>query len=123
MHSQPNAKMNIQTESNSYAAAAHSMISEYFIIHTTVGSTNLGNRTRIKIEGTYQDAVNMAHQIWNLLEKKTLVTVHSDEYCLHFWHWISATGEVKDRNTNSGVVHPEGYNVIWANNAYRLAAD
>lgn len=94
----------------------------YFIDHITIGSINLGNRTRTKIEGTYQDAVNAAHRIWNALEKKTLVTVHSEHYCLYFWHWIGAKGEVIDRNTNSGVVYPTGYKVVFADNAYRLAA-
>lgn len=93
----------------------------YFIDHQADDSANLGNRTRIKVEGTYQDAVDMAHQIWNSLERKKLVTVHGNEHCLYFYHWIGAKGEVKDRNTNSGVSYPTGYKVIFENNAYRAA--
>lgn len=94
----------------------------YYIDHLAIGATNLGNRTRTAVEGTYQDAVTKAHEIWQGLEKKTLVTVHSDSYCLYFWHWIGATGDVMDRNTNSGVTFPESYDVIFSGNAYRLAA-
>lgn len=94
----------------------------YYIDHIAAGSINLGNRSRIKVNGSYQEAVDMAHKVWCALENKTLVTVHTDEHCLYYWHWIGAKGEVKDRNINSGVVYPAGYSVVFKDNAYRLAA-
>lgn len=96
-------------------------ISTYFIDHCREGSTNLGDRVKTEIVGTYQQAVDLAHEIWNGMEKKTLVTVHSDSFCLYFWHWIGATGEVKDRNSRTGATWPAGYAVKYERNAYRAA--
>ena len=94
----------------------------YFIDYITPGSTCLANRTRVEVNGTYQDAVNKAHEIFQALEKKTGIGVHSDKYCLYFWHRIDATGKVQDRNTNSGVTYRESYPIKFENNAYRDAA-
>lgn len=94
----------------------------YFIDHLQVGSINLGCRTRIKVEGTYQEAVDMTHQVWNTLEKKTLVTLHSDLHCVGYWHWIGAEGEVRDRNTGSNVKFQASYKTAIIDGAYRIAA-
>ena len=92
----------------------------YYIIHTAIGSTNLGNRTKHKIEGTYQDAVNFAHKIFQQFDKKIGVAVHSDENGLYYWHYIQANGKVIDRNTNSGVSYPTEYAIRYEN-GYRAA--
>lgn len=93
----------------------------YFIDYITPGATCLANRTRVEIQGTYQDAVNKAHQIFQGLEEKTGVSVHSEKVCLYYWHRIDATGQVTDRNFNSGVTYPESYAIKYDRNAYRAA--
>ena len=76
----------------------------YYIEHLREGTIHLDDLIITEIGGTYQDAVNAAHEIWRSLDPKHLVTVHSDHYCIYWWHWIGTDGTTKDRNINSGVV-------------------
>jgi hypothetical protein len=76
----------------------------YYIEHLREGTTYLDDQIITEINGTYQDAVNAAHEIWRSLDPKHLVTVHSNHYCIHWLHWIDTDGTAKDRNSNSGVV-------------------
>jgi hypothetical protein len=78
----------------------------------------------VVVEGTYQEAVTKAHEIWKALKDKKLVTVHTSPYAIYWWHWIGAQGEVIDRNSPSRLTHPESYNVKFFPefNAYREVA-
>lgn len=95
---------------------SENMSKGYSIRHQTEGSICLGDETKRSINGTYQEAVDMAHQIWKALTAKRSVYVYSEG--LHWWHCISATGEVSDRNMNSGVSHPESYSVKYTQAGY-----
>lgn len=75
----------------------------YFINHLRDGSICLGDRITTEIIGTYQEAVDAAKAAWDALKCKSLVTVHSDKYCIYYWHIIRHDGRREDRNTNSGV--------------------
>ena len=77
------------------------------------GSSCLGDRVKTEVIGTYQEAVNKAHEIWKNMSQKTGVTVHDSKYCIYYWHRIAATGEATDRNTNSGVVYNAKYKIKY----------
>lgn len=78
----------------------------------------MGNTIITHFVGTYQEAVKKAHEIWEALESKTAVSVHSDRACLYYWHRISATGVVDDRN-NAKFDYPKGYQTVLVGNHYR----
>lgn len=85
----------------------------YYINHMVPGSVSLGNQVKLKIEGTYQDAVDEAHRLFESFAKKVNVTVHGDKYCLYYYHAIWAKGQVEDRNFNSGVTFKKEYDIKY----------
>lgn len=93
----------MSNEDTKTSAARDARQKKWFISHLREGTINLGDKVKTEIVGTYQDAVDAAHGIWRSLKNNKQVTVHSDEYCLYFWHAIWASGKAEDRNTNSGV--------------------
>lgn len=86
----------------------------YYITHLRDGAINLGDRVVTEIVGTYQQAVDLAHQLWRGLRSKSAVTVHADEWCLYFYHAIWSDGRAEDRNTNSGVKFTNEVNLLPA---------
>lgn len=94
----------------------------YYIDHIREDSINLGDRIRTEVRGTYQQAVNKAHEIWGNMTHKTGVAVHSNEHCIYYWHKIDASGEVCERNTNSGVTYQDGYSTKYERGQGYVAA-
>ena len=77
---------------------------------------SMSHSVAARVSGTYQEAVNIAHEIFQqarLEESKKVgnktysraVSLHG-EYDVYTWHHISMSGEVTDQNTNSGVNYP-----------------
>lgn len=84
--------------------AAHDQPKSYWIEHITEGATCLADRQKVEFKGTYEQAVDEAHRVWRALTRKQSVTVHGDNWCLHFWHMIGHDGRAYDRNNYSGVI-------------------
>jgi len=87
---------------------------EYTITHVRPGSTDLGDILENTVIGTYQNAVDKAHEIWNSLQKKTQVSVYSKNNLTYFWHSITTEGKVIERNCNSNVTFTPNYQVEFS---------